>query len=413
LKKLKILHVAAHHGGGVGSTIRAWISGDVFNTHTLTYLNDIPENKNKYTELFNIDMIKDYDFVICHVWNHPAMMEFLMTVRLPPCRLIGWSHMAGNHAPYVLFDKLINHFDEFLYTSPVSNLCGTEKDFIWSTCNIDDFLCMKNKKHEGFNIGYIGTLDYCKLHPDFIDICESISIPGSKFVIVGDGCDAKAIKEEIKTRNLEDRFIFTGIVEDVKPFLSLFDVFLYPLYEKHFGTCEQVLGEALASGIPCIVLNNDAESIIIEDMKNGTICNDIEEIPGKIHDIYMKKIKLDRTTIRKSAYERYSVRDKITKWNEVFDKAITENKKEHVWEKIKEVEDIFIESLGEDGKIFKLYVRFSKKGDYYGLSTFAIPRIKQLFKNNRQWHSKNKGSITQYANYFSENEYLQKWKELL
>jgi len=413
LGSYKILHVAAHYGGGVGTIIQSWINNDDNNYHKLTYLNDIPENETKTTELFDPGMIPYHDFIIVHVWNHPALFEFLVKSNLSECRMIGWAHMSGLHAPYILFDKLINYFDDFYFTSPISNLTGIHKDFIWSSCDINQFINLPKIPHDTFNIGYIGTLDYCKLHPDFIKICNQlIDIPNVKFIIIGSGCNEQQIKQEVQNLGLNDKFEFVGSVTDIKPYLSKFDVFLYPLYEKHFGTCEQVLGEAMASGLHCIVLNNPSEKEIINSYINGFIMDDSKQIIHIITMIYKKMFNTDFYSVNaiQSAKDKYSIDSTLSKWNAVFEENIIQNKKMRSWNG---TDNIFIESLGPVGEIFKDYVYHKSHGNTYDLQEFVIPQIKQLFHDNRQWYSDNKGSIKQYARYFPEDQYLKEWLKLL
>ena len=407
----KILHIAAHYGGGVGSIVNAWTNTDKDNIHTLTYLSDLPENKKENHRLFDISMVNDHDIVLVHVWNHPMLFQFLTTVNLPPCRLIGWSHMSGLNPPYVLFRKLVNYFDEFYYTSPVSNLSGIENDFVWSTCDIDKFLKIKKKKHKGFNVGYIGTLDYCKLHPDFIKICEKIDIPGVYFTVVGHGSDLENMKKEVKQRGLENKFVFTGIVKDTIPYLSEFDVFLYPLNEKHFGTCEQVIGEAMAAGVPCVSFNNHAEEVIIKNGVNGFLCDTKEDIVQIIFDIYNGSIEYNETMLKGCAIDIYSISKKISKWNSIFDGIIKKEKPVRYW---RSPGHIFAESIGPIGAIFDFYIKMYEQNDLYSLENFIIPGIKKIFKlNGFQWQSKSKGSLYHYAKFFPEDKYIKQWIEIL
>jgi L-malate glycosyltransferase len=388
---LKILHIAAHYGGGVGSVVGAWVKHDSENTHTLTYLNNTPENEQPGHILFDPCFMEDADIVVCHVWNHPALFKFLVTCPAPACRMVGWSHMSGLHAPYVLFDKLVDYFDEFIYTSPISNHTGIHKEYIWSTCDSSEFLKIEKTPHDGFNVGYIGTLDYCKLHPEFIDICESIDIPGVKFIVVGDGCDFEGMKDEIIKRRIGSKFIFTGLIPDVRPMLSLFDVFLYPLYDRHFGTCEQVLGEAMAAGVPCVALNNPAERFILDYGKCGSICNSTGDIPGVVRRIYEGR-GINTDAARDRARKLYSTQNKISRWNCVFDRIMQQPKRLHSWN------NIFLESIGDIGAMFR-------KGDR--------EKIQEIFSGSNQWKSKSKGSVKQYADYFPYDKYLQELAKLL
>lgn len=285
----KILHIASHYGGGVGTIINAWIKKDTKNSHTLTYLNNVPENKKENQNLLDPAIMSEYDFCIVHVWNHPSLFDFLINTKKPDCRLIGWSHMAGLHAPYILFDKLIDYFDYFCYTSPVSHYSNKIKPVIWSTGDMTEFQNITPR----FKIGYIGTLDFCKLSWEFVEICKNISIPEARFIIIGSGSDENTIINEFKKSNFFDRVDFIGYSDNIIQYLDTIDVFLYPLTEKHFGTCEQILGEVLSAGIPVIVLDNYAEKFIIKDGINGFVCKNKEEIAQKIKLIYDKKFIFD------------------------------------------------------------------------------------------------------------------------
>lgn len=389
-----ILHVSAHYGGGVNSVMRSWKKNDTENNHALSYLNDIPENKTPYTKLFNIEMIQEYDIVLCHVWNHPVLFNFLVNTKIPKCKMFGWSHMSGLYPPYVLFNKLVGFFDEFVYTSPVSNKTGIYKKSIWSCTDITEFANVKKNEHKTFNVGYVGTIDYCKLHSDFVKMCKEIDNENTRFIIIGGGCDLDNMIRETKELGLYDHFQFTGKVRDVKSYLSLFDVFMYPLYEKHFGTCEQVIGEAMASGIPCVVLNNGAESHII-DGSNGFICLSKESMIYTIKKFQDKSLSVshnDEMYSRFSALKKYSPVKMIDDWNKIFDKNI--EPRERYWGG----GDPFIESLGPEG---------------YAFRSNSYNQIRKLFKENRQWYSESKGSLKQYSSHFPENKQYKEWLKLL
>jgi len=416
--KKNILHVSTHYGGGVGSVVRAIVKNDKENNHTISYLNNIDKNKNNYSQLFNNNLIEENDIVLCHVWNHPAMFEFLTGNSIPACRLIGWSHMSGLHAPYVLFDYLMDFFDEFYYTSPVSNLSGTIKPYIWSCCDIEKFSEIKKEKQERFTIGYVGTLDYCKIHPEFLGICKKIikDIPDVKFLIVGDGCDAENMKQNIAHFKLDYHFEFTGPVSDTRPYLGKMDLFMYPLQPKHFGTCEQVIGEAMAASVPVVALNNPAESIIIIDGINGFIANKVEEIPiiaSIIHDNIDKESLLREMidTAKKYALLRYSPYRMVEHWNDIFNGIIKKEKSER--KKWAKPIHIFADSLGPvHGKIFEDYVMDNhamapRRYEYYN------PKIHKIFSENPQWLSKSKGSVRQYLEYFPDDPYLGEWEKLI
>jgi hypothetical protein len=213
-------------------------------------------------------------------------------------------------------------------------------------------------------------------------------LPGVKFIVIGGGTDLETMKKQSEGLNIE----FTGQIKHVKEYLQIFDVFLYPLSETHQGTCEQVLGEAMAVGLPCIVLNNPAERYIIKNKINGFLCNNQKQILQTISDLYFKTVELNINLVKKFAKTQYSVDRKIRKWNKIFDKIMKSDKKTRKW---KSKDHIFIESLGPFGKQFK-----------------KNPK-KLISENYYQWHSKKKGSLNHYYEFFPDDKKLKEWLKFL
>ena|GEM_PF-6904330 len=99
--------------------------------------------------------------------------------------------------------------------------------------------------HDGFNVGYVGTVDFGKLNNDFINLCSQVNIPEVNF-IVASGDSQQHLRDEAVNTGILEKFAFLGQVDrsHIPDILSKIDVFGYPLQPLHFGTCEQVLGEA-------------------------------------------------------------------------------------------------------------------------------------------------------------------------
>ena len=144
---------------------------------------------NKHDEI--IKKIPKFDIIVIHWWNHPLLYDFLVRNKLPPCRVVMWGHNSGFHPPNVYTRKILTYPELFVFTTPLSyntkevrSLSYEEKlklHNIWSTGGIKEFLSIQPKKHNGFNIGYIGTVDYAKIHPNFLDMCCKINIPNVNF----------------------------------------------------------------------------------------------------------------------------------------------------------------------------------------------------------------------------------------
>jgi len=288
---INVLHIAVHLGGGVGTVVKNWIDRDLENNHTVLLLNkNYYGNDPRYIhDLMRVkdDEIKEWiqksDIVVVHFWNHPYLFEFLVNFQFPPCRICVWSHVSGLNPPYVHLEKLARLADKFVLSSPIS-LSGDIKHFhpdlldkisvIWTTGGVEDYLEInRNRENKDFVVGYIGTLDYCKLSPNFVPLCEEIlkRIPEAKFVICGVGQDEEKIKNEVSLRGIDKAFSFRGMCLNIKEIIPTFSVFGYPLNEKHFGTCEQVLGEVMAAGIMPVVLGNPAEKYIASSVAKVSV----------------------------------------------------------------------------------------------------------------------------------------------
>lgn len=411
--KNNILHIAVHLGGGVGTVVKNWIKNDSVNNHTVLLLNknyygDDPSYihshmRGKGNEIK--EWIEKSDIVIVHFWNHPFLFEFLVNFKFPTCRLCIWSHVSGLNPPYVISEKLVGLSDKFVLSSPIS-LEGDIKHFsrnlldktstIWTTGGVDDYLKIdRDEEDKDFVIGYIGTLDYSKMSPDFFYLCEDIlkEIPDAKFAICGIGSDEENMKEEVLARGLNDSFDFKGMCLNIKEEIVSFSVFGYPLNEKHFGTCEQVLGEVMAVGAMPVVLDNPAERYIVGNV--GKVSNRNEEYVKNIVDLYNNPIDDEAVlSLKERAGKLYSMDVMINSWNKLFSEVIMMDKKEREWNKNKEIYGgygIFLESIGK-------YADIIEYGD--------LDEIKRFFLSNSQFFSKSKGSVNQYVDAFPSDEKL-------
>jgi glycosyltransferase involved in cell wall biosynthesis len=414
---IKILHITPHLGGGVGQVLLNWLVYDKKTVHSIATLDFANEKSlkiskeeciNIYSDMHkNIDglikLIEKSDIVLVHFWNHPLLYDFLVNTLLPPCRMIFWAHISGFEPPYVFTDKTFKFPDKFVFTTPLSFNAKEVKIFdkkenfaaILSTGGIEHVKDIKPTPHGCFNVGYIGTVDYAKMHPDYIEVHKKIA--DAKFIVVGGDNHEKI------ALSADERFFFTGKVEDIRFYLAQMDCLGYLLNEKHYGTGEQVLQEAMAAGVVPVVLNNPTESMLVKHLKTGLVAQNIEEYIKYIEilrddPVYRKKLS---ENAKKYAESEFSLARLSQKWDELFDKIIEARKKERIWKKDAgklSPAELYIESLGE-------YALPLKKMDRGG--------IKRLFDTNPMFYSKNKGSVLQYLQFFSEDEVLQEWATLI
>lgn len=446
MNKINVLHVTPHLGGGVGTVILNWLQKEYENTdneffHKIASLEvsknpSVREFKDKgliilegfYENWENLkELIKYQDIIIVHWWNHPKLFDILVNMEFPPCRLIVWSHCSGLYPPYVIPIKLIEFSDLFVFVSPVSYESNEIKalsvdlkqklDVVWSAFGSESFQGYLNKSQELFNIGYTGTCSYVKLHPEFIKMCCRINIPNRHFIVCAND-DIGKISAEAAEMGIADKFSFYQSVTDIKEYLATFDVFGYPLQPKHFGTSEQALGEAMMAGVVPVVLNNPAEKYIVEDGKTGIIAKTTEEYCKAIEFLYYnpdKREDMARDAIA-AAREKYSIEKKMKDWRRIFYKILKIEKRSRIWDRNRKRRktgaEVFIESIGDYGKIFMEYIKAKQKGDVKNLS-YSEECIVELFKTNLQWYADNKGGVKQYLKVFPDDIYLNIWNRLL
>lgn len=284
---MRILHIAAHLGGGVGKAISgaALQSGRDFGDQNRVLLLQEPEKAGYVqacrdngvpVEVWKGGALGEADVIVVSWWNHPAMARFLREFPPRSAPLVLWSHVNGCHYPYLPF-QLAEAFDEVLVTAPctLDNPAWTEEErqvirsrgeVVYGMGQFDPRqIEAKTDCASGgdFVVGYVGTLNYGKLHPEFTAFCREVCsrIPNARFVMAGDR-DEK-LERDVREAGLWDRFQFPGFVSDVPALMRTFDVFGYLLNPEHYGTTENVLLEAMACGLPCVVLRQNVERQIV------------------------------------------------------------------------------------------------------------------------------------------------------
>lgn len=341
---MNILHITTHLGGGVGkaiSGIAIQAAQCGINSHRICLL-QFPE-KDEYirkcrengvlVQVFDsyIDWFTWADVIVLSWWNHPEMSRFLVNLPRSDKPYILWSHINGVFYPTIPF-WLTQAFDRVLFTSP-----WTMQNPIWTNEQQQKVSMMADvvygmgqfipdsfpkkldyTQKDVFIVGYIGTLNYAKIHPQFALYCLAAEkkIPNIKFILVGD-CDNK-LKSDIYNMGLEQYVTFTGFVSNAVELLQSFDAFGYLLQPKHYGTTENALIEAMLCGVPVIARRQNVEQFIIPQ-QCGYLIETPDEYAQVLYDLY-KQPKL-REKIGKQA-QQYIIRNYNTLQNlDVFHKA--------------------------------------------------------------------------------------------
>ena len=112
-------------------------------------------------------------------------------------------------------------------------------------------------------------------------------LPKAKLLLVGTQeptLDPLA-KSTINAIDQNPRIISTGYQQDVRPFLKIAQVFVFPSYREGFPN---VVLQAGAMGVPCIVSNINGCNEIIEDEVNGFVVppKQIQPLVKKMQSLY-------------------------------------------------------------------------------------------------------------------------------
>ncbi len=366
-----------------------------------------------------IKIISEADIVQLEWWHHPLVLGFLRELSQVPVRLTAWSHISGCNYPVIppAFINLPEHFfftTAYSYENPLWTEKEREKIISRSTVacgsgGYDNVSDVAPRAHQGFNIGFIGTLDFRKLNPEFVDFCAEINIPDAKFILVGNPENKQSIIKQAHDRDIEGRFEFTGFTNDVRAEFERFDVFAYLLNPDHYGATDNALLEAMGAGMPIIILNQCGEKHVIRHMETGIVINNKEEYGEAVKYLYDNPEERKRLgeNARQSAYSEFSPQNTMEKLHRQYDTVLSRPKNCYQFEDIfgTEPHQWFASGLGMERQIFEDFAenRILNKAD-----------IKDQILNTRDiLRGSTKSSIPQFYNYFPLDTNLRQWNQLI
>lgn len=435
----KVLHITAHLGGGVGKVLSNVCNSQKNNEfkHTIILLEE-PQQLNFYNKALDNGVevlvsptktglenkMKEADIVQIEWWHHPLMCKFLYNFPHIPVRLVTWSHISGCSYPFIKKEFIMN-CNKFLFTSPYSlenkylqdnaaqDFIKKNTDVVYSSGGFDNIKTKSISNNSNFNIGYVGTLNYCKLNPEFIDYCYEVNIPNSKFIMVGDSSTKNEIINEARKKNIDEKFNFMGYTDNVQGQLNRFDVFGYPLNPEHYGTTENALLEAMAAGIPPVVLNQCTEKYLVKNMKTGIIVDNSREYGQAIRYLYTNP--KERYRIGKNARDyvirEFSLNNTINSLSKNYKSIMLSEKKVFSFKSIlgNTPSEWFLSCLGDERLMFENSIKFMKSGNEK-----EIIKVEQEILNCKQiLKEKNKSSVFQFQRYFQNDNILSHWKDIL
>jgi glycosyltransferase involved in cell wall biosynthesis len=347
-----VTHILPHLGGGIGKALSGLVEQSTkvnseF-THDIICLEE-PIKRECVDKIIKCGravticpaydefekLIDNSDIIQLEWINNHTIIKYLKEIK-SKIRLIVWCHNNGLY-PYNIKDpgklppiipkKLILSSDRFIFTTEcsfdiemVKNILKNHYEYydklwaIYSSGGFDGFPNPESKdsfsnfSNDNMSIGYFGTINFAKLHPQFVDFIKAINIPGFKVKMIGE------YSEEIKNQmNRQCEIIgkpgileFTGYVPEhmLVSELGSINVIAYILNPGHYGTTENSLLEAMSMGIVPIILDNPAEMCIVKQGKNGLIVKNEKEFAEAIQYLYKDPDYRQKLGINAAKYVR-------------------------------------------------------------------------------------------------------------
>ena len=228
--------------------------------------------------------IAEADIVHIHFWNSPALYQAL---RQPwsPARVLLWSHVSGDCPPQMLTREVAEFCDALVAScSHTASLpvfqnaaAGRLSATVLDTSDFAQLLPSPKPHSTDLVIAYLGTLDFAKMHPDFVRLHAELPIPNLRVLVVGDGPALPTLRRQAEQCGCPERFSFLGFQTEISPILSQADIFGYPLAPDNYATSELALQEAMYLGLPPVLLATGGPASMIEHERTGLLAKDTRD----------------------------------------------------------------------------------------------------------------------------------------
>lgn len=268
------------------------------------------------------------DIVHAHVWNNPELFRLLRS-HLPPLRLLFWFHVAGRAVPQVFPPDLVSRADVVVAACreaherllPLAEGCPLPARLVHPAPEAAEFAAVTAIAHDGVRIGYIGSLDELKIHPATISFCRQVVVPGLTFVFIGDGQMRQQMEREANAAGIAQHVEFTGYLPDVRSSLARLDMLGFPFSPKSYFAADLAVMEAMAAGVPPVVMAPGARYDSIVDGADGLIATTPEEYVRLLRRLVGDKDL--RTTLgaaaRAAAVTRFDPANTTARFDEIYD----------------------------------------------------------------------------------------------
>jgi glycosyltransferase involved in cell wall biosynthesis len=366
------------------------------------------------------------DILHVHWWNDPGIYRFLMS-DLPAARLLLFVHVAGDVPPNVLIPELVEAADLCVAGCPYVLGCPALRDLppevrdrkvavVTATGDFSRLAGIADARRDDgsfdasnvFNVGYIGAVDFKKMHPEFVAMSARARIPEARFVVCGQG-HVDLLARQARELGVAARFDFRGHVEDVAPVLAGLDVFGYPLCAN--PGAELAVQEAMTAGVPPVVFGLGGLRDAVQHGTTGLVVGSEEEYTRALEHLHADAGERRRlgANARDFAARSFGAESSARRLLEVYRELLRRPKRRRRWPgEPASGAALFARSLGEAGEPFWSSLRgagTANRADRAGIET-AEQRIASSSRL-MLW------GLARYCEAFPRDPHLRLWHGLV
>lgn len=438
---MKVLHITPHLGGGVGQVLRAILPELVAMGHSISIasIEDINDLSQEFLSKQGIpfddqlennpntlgDLVDGADIVLVHWWNHPSLLHLLSTVHLPKGRFIFWSHISGLTPPNGYSLSWLMAPEKFVFTTPLSHLApevdvakqNHNKTFetVWSTSGIEtlsEYLLPQTERDLGFV--YCGNLDFSKMHKDFFKIAKALfDATGQPIKVIGPMTEEF---EEMHAKTGSNNCVLpTGFISENEKIdlLRRSKIFIYPLSEKHYGTCDQTIQEALTLGLPVVAFGNMMESQMLDGANAGAVVTSTDHFISSSIELWENETRRHLLGLNavSHAKQSFSLQHCVMKWDDILQDVLNNAMKKPIDLDVSTENTagaIFLDSLGFLRSTVEPLCTQKQKtcNSSADIENLNVEMLRRMLRNKAQWTSPTKSSPFHWLNKFSDDDLL-------
>ena len=307
------------------------------------------------------------DIAQFHFWNTPELYDAMRACRRAS-RVVVWCHVAGDSAPHVMSPALVEWADVTVASCTYSQCLPIFQDTnspegarrtaaIHAATDFDRLARIRPRPHDGFAIGYIGSVDFSKMEPRFVALAADVRLPDARFVVCGSGDAFHTLAGQASARGIAGRFEWLGYVEDVASVIERLDVFGYPLREGTYAASELVLQEAMYAGVPPVIFRRGGPQAVVTHNETGLVVDDEAGYVRALEYLYHHPVERRRLGAAAARYARetFSAARMTGEFDRLYESLMERAKRVHEWPSRRTPTsgaERFVESLGNQSHAF-------------------------------------------------------------